>query len=179
MKNFSNVNILILLVSTLFSQLHNEYNIDDIFENGDLLYLKNSKKKVDGKVYKKINNKLMIMGLVNKGKRNGVWKMYFKNGEILKENYSNGFLDGPISLTYSNGQRKWRINYLNGVKNGLSTFWYKNGKKWKEGIYSKEDSIGEWLFWDEKGIIIDKKQYRKLKKSIDFNSKVYIHKENR
>ena len=153
--------------------------MDNIFENGDLLYFKTSKKKVDGKVYKKINNKLMIMGLVKKGKRNGGWKIYFKNGEILTENYNNGFLDGSISLTYSNGQRKWRINYLNGIKNGLSTYWYENGKKWKEGNYSKGDSVGKWLFWDEKGIIIDKKQYRKLKKSIDFNSKAYIHKENR
>ena len=53
-------------MSTLLSQSNNEYNIDNIFENGDLLYFKNSKKKVDGKVYKKINNKLMIMGLVKK-----------------------------------------------------------------------------------------------------------------
>ena len=134
---------------------------------------------MDGKVYKKINNKLMIMGLVKKGKRDGVWKMYFKNGEILKENYNNGFLDGSISLTYSNGQRKWRISYLNGIKNGLSTFWYENGKKWKEGNYSKGDSVGEWVFWDETGMMIDKKQYRNLKKPLDFNSRAYIYKEDR
>ena len=166
-------------MSTLFSQSNNEYNVDNIFEDGDLLYFKNTKKKVNGKVYKKINNKLMIMGLVNNGRRNGVWKMYFKNGEILKENYNNGLLDGSISLTYSNGQRKWRISYLNGIKNGLYTFWHKNGKKWKEGNYSKGDSVGEWLFWDEKGMIIDKKQYRNIKKSLGFNSRAYIYKEDR
>ena len=121
----------------------------------------------------------MILGLVKKGKRDGVWKMYFKNGEILKENYNNGLLDGSISLTYSNGQKKWRISYLKGIKNGLSTFWYENGKKWKEGNYSKGDSVGEWVFWDETGMMIDKKQYRNLKKPLDFNSRAYIYKENR
>jgi len=166
-------------MSTLLSQSNNEYNIDSIFENGDLLYFKNNKKKVDGEVYKKIDNKLMIMGLVKNGKRDGVWRMYFKNGEILEENHNNGFLDGSISLTYSNGQRKWRISYLNGIKNGLSTFWYKNGKKWKEGYYSKGDSVGDWLFWDEKGKMIDKKQYRTLKKPLDSNSRAYIYKEDR
>ena len=166
-------------MSTLHSQSNNEYNIDNIFENGDLLYFKDSKKKVDGKVYKKINNKLMILGLVKKGKRDGKWKMYFKNGEILKENYNNGLLDGSISLTYSNGQKKWRISYLKGIKNGLSTFWYENGKKWREGNYSKGDSVGEWVFWDETGMMIDKKQYRNLKKPIDFDSRVYIYKESR
>ena len=179
MKNFSILNILIFFESVLVSQSSNEYNIDNIFENGYFLYFKNSKKKVDGKVYKKINDKLMIMGLVSKGKRNGVWKMYFKNGEILKENYNNGLLDGSISLTYSNGQRKWRISYLNGIKNGLSTFWYENGKKWKEGNYSKGDSVGEWVFWDETGMMIDKKQYRNLKAPLDFNSRAYIYKEDR
>ena len=53
--------------------------------------------------------------------------------------------------------------FKKGIKNGLSTFWYENGKKWKEGNYSKGDSIGEWVFWDETGIMIDKKQYRNLK----------------
>ena len=105
--------------------------------------------------------------------------MYFKNGEILKENYDNGFLDGSISLTYSNGQRKWRISYLNGIKNGLATFWYENGKRWKEGNYSKGDSVGEWCFWDQNGRITYKKKYRNLKKSLDFSSKAYIHKEDR
>ena len=108
----------------------------------------------------------MIMGLVKKGKREGVWKMNFKNGEVLKENYSNG-------------QKKWRISYLNGIKNGLSTFWYENGKKWKEGNYSKGDSVGEWVFWDETGRMIDKKQYRNFKKPLDFNSRAYIYKQDR
>ena len=75
--------------------------------------------------------------------------------------------------------KKWRTSYLNGIKNGLSTFWYENGKKWKEGNYSKGDSVGKWIFWDETGMMIDKKQYRKLNKPYDLNSRVYIYKEDR
>ena len=60
----------------------------------------------------------------NQGKREGVSKKYYENGELYAStSYSNNKLHGPRKLYYTSGQLKAEINYGNGHP-GLGTVEY-------------------------------------------------------
>lgn len=106
---------------------------------------------------KDLNNKEIVSGEFEKGKKNNEWKYYYSNG-LLKEvyNYKQGKLDGLCTLynprgyvtkklyykddkvigvceNYENGRLKSVYNYENDVPNGPYKFLYPDGTISSEG----------------------------------------------
>ncbi len=105
------------------------------------------------------NNKIMMEGVYEAGKRIGVWKKYFSNGSIKKE-----------------------IEYKNGFRDGYYIDYYRSGSKWNEGKYSKGKRTGEWINWFDNGNIREKIEYENNIKNgtykyYDYKNSAYSEKE--
>lgn len=59
-----------------------------------------------------------------KGKKDGVWREWYENGDPRDESL-----------------------YENGVKNGVSKHWYQNGQQMYEGVYVDGTRDGLWKWW--------------------------------
>ena len=68
------------------------------------------------------------------GKINGIYKSYWKNGQLNEEVNYNG-----CELTNVNSKRigqLWReVNYIDGKKNGIYKSYYENGQLYEEVNY--------------------------------------------
>ena len=166
------------ILTFIFPQIQNKYNYNDIFEKNGILYQIKNNQKINGEVYTIINEKSFLMGLSIEGRKHGLWKTSFKDGQRLEENFNNGIVDGSMTLILKNGQKKWRHTFKNGIKDGLTTYWHHNGEKLKEGNYVNGDSIGIWNYWDKNGELVNQKRFRKRKKSLNYKSNTYIYKED-
>ncbi len=94
---------------------------------------KDVKKKQEGKFlpYEKIlypTGEVQMAGKIVKGKRNGPWSSWFKNGKINSEaTFVNDQMDGPYQV------------------------WYENGQVRIQGAYNMDKEVGTWYFYGEKG----------------------------
>ena len=70
-------------------------------------------------------------GMDDLSKREGVWKYWYKNGQLWSE-----------------------CDYKEGDKHGKSTVYYDNGQKRYEGQYINDKQVGIWRFWDVNGALI-------------------------
>lgn len=91
----------------------------------------------DGEFIKRYDNGVVeARGMMKAGKRNGVWKSFYKDGM-------------PWSET----------TFVDGKKEGSTSSWYENGQKRYEGFYKNDVESGLWIFWDDKGNVATKKNY--------------------
>lgn len=86
------------------------------------------------KYYK--NGVMEMQGTMKDGERNGVWKSWYEDG-------------APWSET----------TFLHGKKNGKTVSWYAKGNKRYEGSYNNDLESKTWTFWDEKGKLLQTKNY--------------------
>ncbi|MDO9182211.1 MAG: toxin-antitoxin system YwqK family antitoxin, partial [Bacteriovorax sp.] len=78
---------------------------------------------------------------IAKAIKTGKVVQYYPNGGIrIEKNYTNGKLDGIITLWYENGNKKSELNYKNGKEDGLYTYWDEKGNKVGE-INHKDEVI--------------------------------------
>ena len=82
------------------------------------------------------NGVIKMQGMMKDGKRDGMWKSFYDDGS-------------PWSET----------TFVDGKKNGKTTTWYANDIKRYEGFYTDDKESGLWTYWNEKGDIINKKNY--------------------
>ena len=154
MKNHLIISLLILSVG--FSQ--QEYNHNDLIKMDNGLYtVKFSDEPITGKVYgyfgEESNPKIVYIGDIRNGKREGRWKSYYHSTgkKIFDYNYKNGKLDGLITSWYENGQKNFRGTYKDGKPDGLVTKWYENGQKEEEGTWKDGKEDGLFTEWYENG----------------------------
>lgn len=77
-----------------------------------------------------------IEGYMKNDKRNGRWNSWHSNGRL------------------------WSVaNYLDGNLDGKQTVYHPSGEKFYEGEFGKGIRKGTWLFYDEKGVLVNKRQY--------------------
>lgn len=109
------------------------------------------------------DNKLAEKLYYKKGKREGVYKHYFKNGKLhLEEHYKKGILNGinreysakgilsadanfkdgelhgTVKLFYDDGQLRSEMNYKQGKPYGTFKEYYPNGKLKSKGKFKDE-----------------------------------------
>jgi antitoxin component YwqK of YwqJK toxin-antitoxin module len=126
-----------------------------------------------------------VEGVLDKGQKTGVWKLYFESGKIKKQTtYSNNVEDGEEIFWFENGNIEKKGTYSEGKLNGKYAWYYENGQKKQEGFFSAgvEDSTwsdwyetgkqkmighlsnhernGDWTYWDSLGNITAKKNYQ-------------------
>ncbi|MDC0189338.1 hypothetical protein OAJ42_00460 [Flavobacteriales bacterium] len=95
------------------------------------IYVDKNDKLVNGKVYKRISNKDVLLGKMTNGKKVGKWNEFTRKGVLIKElNYFNGKLDGFQLHYYDSGELSSKREYSNGCRTQISTFYCRRGKVW-------------------------------------------------
>jgi antitoxin component YwqK of YwqJK toxin-antitoxin module len=164
--------IVILLLIFVFPQIVGLGQTYELYK-GDTV----NKTTVDGKKVGRWvsffeNNKTTIEkdGFYDNNRKSGVWKTYYKNGNIKSEiTYVNNKADGYAKIYYENGKiseegnwkgTKWVGKYLYYHDNGNKAYeWSFNeeGKRTGEQKYYHENGKlqikGEWVDGKENGII--------------------------
>ena len=65
----------------------------------------------------KKQTKLKEEYFINSGKKEGIYKSYYKNGQLEEEvNYINDKKNGNFKQYYNNGKLWKEVNYINGKK---------------------------------------------------------------
>jgi antitoxin component YwqK of YwqJK toxin-antitoxin module len=141
------------------------YNINggiNVVEN----YNKGGLKKVvkqDIKLSKTKNKEgFTIEGVINKKKKNGLFKVYDKNKKLFKQEfYKNDTLifsgsvdslnnkNGLWIYYYSKGDVKKKGFYKDNQKNGDWEFYYENNNLEQKGSYKNGKPAGIWVWWYE------------------------------
>lgn len=86
------------------------------------------------------DGKLLKEGFLNdKGRRNGVWKSYYRDGVLWSEgNFANGRREGKTMTFFTNGNKYYEGVYANAKKSGIWKFWNEQGEFVKEVDYDKK-----------------------------------------
>ncbi len=82
------------------------------------------------------NGKFKMGGKFKDGKREGEWNAYFANDQLQSEGV-----------------------FKAGKRYGIARVYYPNGKLRYEGQYENDKEVGHWKFYNEKGILVDEKDY--------------------
>ena len=136
--------------------------IKTFYENSDSLFVQ----------FYRLNGNLKTEGVLNKRKRVGLWKYFYKNGAVMsQENYKkglrhgeqfvfyfngkvtekslfkNGLLDGVSSKYSSKGILIEEVTYKKGKPNGLAKYFELNGNLKETGIYIDGKRVGKWEYY--------------------------------
>lgn len=113
------------------------------------------------------------------GKWNGLCRYWYESGSLMKEaNWKMGFLSGHCSDYYENGSLKRSGEYDNGFRVGTWIRYHENGVvawcgSYREAhagpVYGLSDEydedterrVGEWLFFDDHGSLIESYYYER------------------
>ncbi|GAB4375011.1 MAG: hypothetical protein Kow0075_01100 [Salibacteraceae bacterium] len=83
------------------------------------------------------NGQLEYTGEFNeKGQRHGLWKYYYKNGNLWSEG-----------------------RYDNGKKTGLKKVYWPDGTLRFEGQYANDKQVGVWTFYNPDGTVLHEKDF--------------------
>ena len=85
---------------------------------------------------------------------------YFENGQISKEGpYKNGTRNGLWKTYYKSGELWSELYFKNGQPDSTTTAYYPNGKVRYQGFYTKGQKSGTWKIFKEDGSIKELKHY--------------------
>ena len=82
---------------------------------------------VSGNIYKIFKDKKTSLGILQNGKKEGLWTDWYKNGQKKFEGNNIG-----------------RNKNHNPIRDGLWTFWEKDGQKVKEVTYKDGEIVNEY-----------------------------------
>jgi len=156
--------IVFLTLSNLSGQ--KEINIKSLVNIDKSYRLIGQIQPADGIVFDLKKGKKVKMGRLKNGKKIGVWVEWHPDDRRLQETYSNGLLDGSVSLFYKNGQKEWRHTYNNGILEGNYTRWHQNGQRAIDGFFENGVPVGIWAWRDKEGNIIKKEAFKKRTKGV-------------
>jgi len=113
-------------------------------------------KLVDGKldgIYKEWYENAQLKFEINfkKGVKNGLAKIYHKNGQLSEKGNMLDKRDGLWRLWNKNGKLIKEVEFKEGKKYGLERWWYENGTLRCESNYKEDGIDGLWILWDENG----------------------------
>lgn len=108
------------------------------------------------------NGNLRYQESYSKGVRNGSFKQFYPNGQLMETAiWVNGRLNGKLIQYFSNGLNRSVMNYSMGVINGDTKVYYPNGKIRISGFYADGLKQNEWTYYTQEGEIIDVIIYEK------------------
>ena len=97
---------------------------------------------------------------LEEGKKDGITKLFFKDGSINEiRSYKNNLMDGTWITYNENGIKIAEAIYAMGKKNGTWKVWDDNGTLRTEMNYNKGERTGVWKRWNEKGELQGEKNY--------------------
>ncbi len=110
--------------------------------------------------------------LVN-GKRDGVWKTYYRNGNVDEETtYQDGKLNGPVKSYYKNGNLFAEYTLRDDAFDGFYKSYQKNGNVYSMGWYQVDQFQGDWFIYSADGKLSHRGYYLNDK---PYGYQVYYH----
>jgi signal peptidase I len=186
---------LLLFIGLAWGQ--NKVNVNNLVQYGDLYFKKDDDKPFNGVVFdlsRKTGKKILEYRMID-GKKNGYYKSWDSNGNILvdgtffnndssgiwifskkdgskiKLEYKNNIKNGNFISYYSNGNKEFEVEYKNNIKNGNFISYYSNGNKKFKGLYKGGMKISEWRYFDKNGKLVSSLQMgKKFIKKLDTGS---------
>ncbi len=121
-------------------------------ENSDEVYV----------IFYRKNGKKESEGYFKNQKRTGTWKYYFPDGKTLMstEEYSNGKKNGVAKIFYKNGTLAEKTHYKDGLKDGTSETFGINGKPLAFTTYRNGKPDGPCRTYLENGELYSSGQYK-------------------
>ena len=119
------------------------------------------------------NGQVQSVGSYSDGKKQGVFRMYDAQGELIGgEVHEAGVLvatgmtdpagdrQGEWTLFFPSGEIKAQGGYGNGKREGNWTFFYASGQTAQTGSYRNGELHGEWTWFYESGKVHRRERYR-------------------
>ena len=95
------------------------------------------------------------------GKRDGVTRKYFPNGQLNYEAYfADGKREGLSRSWWSNGNLRSETLFQNGLEEGVSWSWYQTGEKFKRYNFDNGQPSGLQQAWRKNGKLYSNYEYR-------------------
>ena len=95
----------------------------------------------------------------------GIKEEFFPSGKLMcKKTFVDDFEEGPSIQYYETGEIHIKCVYGAGLLNGLYERFHKNGQLMSKGELRDHTQVGFWEWFDEKGNIIKKKNFKDEKK---------------
>ena len=135
-----------------------------------------------------LHQRLEAEGRIVDKRREGMWRYYYKSGEIwgslmfeddeptgkgmlyydeedggtkAQAEFEDGKIEGTYLEYYSNGESKTSIEYSEGKPDGEAKFYYDSGSIKIEGEYKEGLKQGKWRHFTETGDLMDKEKWKK------------------
>ena len=127
----------------------------------------------DGLYYKKFTDKPFtgnVTGIVQSKMKNGKWvgvfKRYYKNGQLEYKGTrnSNGKWDGAFIIYFSSGRIMLETNYKDGKLDGKNWHYFSNGQIEHKWNYKNDNREGTQYDYDMSGKLISTEIYKDGKK---------------
>ncbi len=105
---------------------------------------------------------LEAAGLLEDGKKIGVWDVYNESGQLsLTANFNDKEnKDKEWKWFYSNGKVKEIANYTDNVFEGASVMFHEDGKKYIETQYQSGKLNGNYKYYNKNGALIQNKNFK-------------------
>jgi antitoxin component YwqK of YwqJK toxin-antitoxin module len=106
------------------------------------------------------DGKLHTMTTYSEGKKEGMWEVYYADGQREKSGFTRkGKDDGLYREWYPNGQLKYEYHYDLGRKVDVWKSWYEDGTPYTERHFKNDQLHGKVLVWDERGKLAKEYDY--------------------
>lgn len=87
----------------------------------------------------------------------------WKNLSLQKDGVTYFYKDKPFTgktfQNYSNGKKKFEVDYVDGKENGKYLSWFENGTKEYEGSTLNGEANGKCTYWNENGTLASEITY--------------------
>ena len=135
--------LLALGALTLFSACSSVYTDDEMRARGMMMVLSKTMGSTSFEKRWKTTNKAAIVDSFKNGERDGEFKRYYLNGNLLMRGYS----------------KEGRVD-------GVWEDYYSNGKVLMSGYMKGNKRIGNWKYYDESGKLLGELPYDQIPKEI-------------
>ena len=123
---------------------------DDLFQSTLVVNYQDVEKVKENAQFEEVENSKK-----NSSKAEGSSDVVFK----LKPIYPTDLNAKSFSKKYSNGTIRFEVDLKDGLKNGRYKEYYPNGEKRMTGRFRKDEQVGTWRYYDEKGKLLYKKRF--------------------
>lgn len=103
------------------------------------------------------NGQLRAEGKLLDSKIVGLWKYYYEDGKIQREVDIIEEGNGYVKLYYKNGKLSFDGGMKNGMDDGLCKSYYENGQLKSIGTIKNNKGVGLWKTYDQTGQLIEQK----------------------
>ena len=146
---------LLIFGCTKTPELHDEIVIKD-----NLIYESGASIPFTGTIKDTIDGKIIEYAVVD-GKKNGIFMMYFPNGQIeMKGIIKDNLNEGEWIYYYQSGQVESEGFFKQDLPEGKWKWYYENGNLKEEGNFVAGNREGEWIIYDIDGSIKEIKRVK-------------------